>query len=137
MANSNKSHLHHVAIQTANFERAFHFYTELLGLRVIKKPFCFKGKRTLTWLDTGSILLELYSVKKGVVPEQYSPCRLGADHIAFEVYDVDKALSQLEKNGYNILKPPFVPVTDDPKQPRVAFIEGPDNEEIEIREKGI
>ena len=126
--------LHHVAIQTADFDRAFWFYTELLGLTVVKPPFNFKNKRTLTWLDAGGVLVELYSVKKNTQPEPYCDRRIGADHVAFMCLDLDAILDRLTRTNIKFLKGPFFPPTGDPDQPRVAFIEGPDGEELELRE---
>ena len=134
MEATQKVHLHHVALQTSCFEKAFSFYTELLGLRVVKEPFTFKGKRTLAWLDAGGILIEIYSVKDGEEPQPYDRRRVGTDHIAFEVQDIDATIAYLSHHNVRILRQPFLPPTDDPCQPRVAMIEGPDGEEIEIRE---
>jgi glyoxylase I family protein len=125
--------IHHVAVQTANFEKAFKFYTETLGLKIQKEPFQFKG-RTLTWLDGGGIKIELFSIKAGKEPQKYDARRVGTDHIALEVKRLDDAISYLSERGVTILKEPFYPPTADPFQPRVAFIEGADGEEIELRE---
>lgn len=125
--------LHHVAIQTAHFDKAFHFYAEVLGMRVIKQPYRFK-ERKLAWLDAGAILVELYSVKNGKEPQPYDTRRVGADHIAFEVDDLDQFLQYLGENDVPILKPPFRPPSDDPDQPAIAFIAGVDGEEIEVRQ---
>lgn len=127
-------HIHHVALQTADFEKSFHFYAKILGLQVVKEPFDFKGKRTLAWLDAGGIMIELYSVKNGKEPQPYDDRRVGADHIAFEVENLDSILPYLRQNNVKVLRDPFLPPTDDPHQPRVAFIEGTDGEEIELRE---
>lgn len=126
--------IHHVALQTAHFEKAFEFYTKLLGLRVVKEPFNFKGKRTLAWLDAGTITIELYSVKNDKIPQPYDDRRVGADHVAFEVQNLDNVLTHLRNHNVKVLKEPFKPPTDDAQQPRVAFIEGVDGEEIELRE---
>jgi len=126
--------IHHVAIQTACFERAFQFYHEILGIRVAKEPFNYKGRRMLAWLDAGSVMIELYSVKSGNSPQPYNDCRVGTDHIAFEVKNIEEVIIHLSEQGVKVLKQPFYPPTDDPDQPRVAFIEGPDGEEIELRE---
>jgi len=124
----------HVAIQTAHFEQAFDFYTGLLGLKVVKAPFDFKGKRTLAWLDAISITIELYSIKKGEEAQPYDGHRVGADHIAFQVQNLDTILEHLKRHDIRILKEPFLPPTDDPRQLRIAFIEGVDGEEIELVE---
>jgi glyoxylase I family protein len=127
--------LHHVAVQTKNFDAAFKFYTKLLGLRIVKEPYRFKGKRTLAFLDAGGILIELYGVKDGTEPQPYDERRIGADHIAFEVANLDGFLESLKEQNTKVLKEPFLPPTNDPNQTRVAFIEGVDGEEIELRER--
>jgi glyoxylase I family protein len=128
--------IHHVAMQTACFVEAFQFYTELLGLQVLKKPFRYK-KRSLAWLDAGGTLVELYSVKDGEEPQVYDDRQVGVAHIAFEVQDLDATVSYLSGHNVKILKQPFLPPVDEPNQPRVAFIEGPDGEEIELRERPV
>jgi glyoxylase I family protein len=129
-----KMRIHHVALQTAHFEKAFDFYAKLLGLKVLKEPFTFKGKRTIAWFDGGTILIELYSVKNDEEPQPYDDRRIGPDHIAFEVQDLDAIITHLHQHNVKILKEPFTPLIDDPQQPRVAFIEGVEGEEIELRE---
>lgn len=136
MANKNNfGRLHHVAIQTANFDRALRFYTEILGLKVVKEPFNYKGTRMMAWLDSGGTFIELYSVKIGKTPEPYNNCRLGADHIAFEVEDLDLTVRKIKENGFVIIKEPFLPPVNESNHPRIAFIEGPDMEELELREQ--
>jgi glyoxylase I family protein len=126
--------VHSIAVQTGHFDRALHFYTELLGFPIVREPYNFKGKRDLTWLDAGRCLLELYSVKKGIEPEPWSERMVGTVHLAFEVDDLDSMLTWLRESGIHILREPFIPPTGDPYQARCAFIRGPDDEEILLRE---
>ncbi len=126
--------IHHVALQTADFEKAFHFYATILGLQVVKKPFVFKETRTMAWLDAGGVMIELYTVKIGKEPQPYDSRSVGTDHIAFEVENLDSFLTYIRQHNVKVLKGPFLPPTDDPHQPRIAFIEGMDGEEIELRE---
>jgi glyoxylase I family protein len=127
--------LHNVAIQTGNFERSYHFYSKVLRLPVVREPFTFKEQRRLAWFDAGSILIELYSVKFTRDSSPYDPDGVGPDHLAFEVDDLDAMLEWLEVAGYKPIKPPFVPPSGDPTQPRVVFIAGPDGEELQFRER--
>ncbi len=127
--------LHHVALQTANFEKAVWFYHDLLGFEFIKEPFSYKGQREMAWFDCGNIQIELFTIKSGTTPEPYNGQAIGPNHLAFEVKDIHVFLDSVREKGVRVLKEPFLPTTDDPNQPLVGFIEGPDGEEIEIREK--
>ena len=127
-------HVHNIAIQTADFDRSYHFYANVLRLPVVREPYTFKGHRQLAWLDGGSVLIELYSVRQSRVSSPYDPDCIGPDHIAFEVNDLDVMLNTLELAGYKPIDPPFFPPSGDPRQPRVVFIAGPDGEEIQFRE---
>jgi catechol 2,3-dioxygenase-like lactoylglutathione lyase family enzyme len=125
--------IHSVAVQTRNFEDAYKFYTTVVGLPVVREPFRYKT-RLLAWLQAGPVLLELYSVKEGVEPVAYDTNRVGPDHIAFEVADLDGYVTHLAANDVRIVKGPLTPPSGDPHQPRVLFVEGPDGDEIQFRE---
>jgi catechol 2,3-dioxygenase-like lactoylglutathione lyase family enzyme len=125
--------VHSVALQTACFDESFDFYTSVLGLRVAREPFSFKT-RMLAWLDAGSVLIELYSGKEGVLLSEHSDACVGLDHIAFTVADLDSMVEHLKAHGVPIIKGPYIPPSGDPAQPRIVFAEGPDGEEIQFRE---
>lgn len=123
----------HIAIQTNDFEIAFDFYSRTLGFEIVKAPFSFKD-RTLCFLDAGSIKIELYSVKASQPPaEEYRSNRAGIVHVSFVVEEIHEALAELIEKGVKVIKEPFLPPSGDPLQPLIAFIEGPDRQEIEIR----
>ncbi len=128
--------VHHICVQTSDFETAFQFYTQAIGLPVIKEPFNYKGMRRITWLDAGSIVIELNNLKKGTEDQarEYSSFSFGPSHIAFIVDDLDAVIERLEAHKVSIVKFPFLPPTGDSNQPRVAFVEGPDGDHIELRE---
>lgn len=125
--------IHSIAVQTACFEKAFDFYANILGLRVIRDPFRF-GARTLTWLDGDGILIELFSAKEGEDIESYSGKMSGVNHIAFVVDDLDAVMEVMNAHKIRIVKGPMVPRSGDPRQPRILFVEGPDGASIQFRE---
>jgi len=133
--------IHHVCIQTLDFDKAFEFYSNAIGLEVDKEPFDFQGVKRIAWLKVGTIIIELNSLKKGTEEKAcpYSSFGLGPSHIAFEVDDLNAVVERLKKHDVPIIKPPFIPPTGDPHQPLIAFVEGPDKDHIELREsiKGI
>lgn len=128
--------LHHVCIQTSDFQRAFQFYTEALGLGIIKAPFLYKEKKWIAWLSAGPMIIELNGIEKGKEDQAqpYTSYGMGPSHVAFMVEDLDVLIERLVGHQVRVVKAPFLPPTGDPGQPRVAFIEGPDGDHIELRE---
>lgn len=126
--------VHNIAIQTGDFERSYRFYSEILKLPVVREPFIYKDQRKLAWFSGGSILIELYSVKFGQPANSYDANGIGPDHLAFVVADLDAWLGYLASHEVFPIKPPFVPPSGDPGQPRVVFVAGPDGEELQFRE---
>jgi glyoxylase I family protein len=124
----------HIAIQASDFPRALDFYHRLLGLPLVKGPFGHKD-RLMCYLQAGAIGIELYSTKFGEgLASLYTNDRGGLDHISFTVADIDAAVATLRQAGVTIVKPPFRPATGEPEVGRIAFINGPDGQEIELRE---
>ena len=125
--------LHHVAIQTAEFDTAYFFFTKILKLPLVKPPFNFKSRR-MCILSAGSVEIELCSHKKDTKILPYSSQQSGPEHIAFEVSDLDEAIKRVRSFGVLVTKEPFIPPVEEAEQPKVAFVAGPDGQEIEFRE---
>jgi len=124
----------HVAIQASDFEVALHFYHELLGFPVVQPAAQYKT-RTLCYLSAGNILIELYSAKSDGPPAiPYVANRGGLDHLSFRTRDLDAAIEALSGKGVKVIKKPFEVQAADGHPQRLAFIEGPDGQEIELRQ---
>jgi catechol 2,3-dioxygenase-like lactoylglutathione lyase family enzyme len=125
--------LDHVAIQASDFDEALHFYHVLLGLPIVRQPERYKT-RTLCYLKAGAASIELYSVKDDHRVTSYTTERGGLDHVSFLAPDLDAAISFLVANGVRLIKAPFEIRGDDGSIARLAFVAGPDDQEIELRE---
>jgi methylmalonyl-CoA/ethylmalonyl-CoA epimerase len=128
-------HVDHISVQTNDFDKALDFYSRILDLGIAKEPFSFRDRR-LCYLSAGNVNIELYSVKSSDAPAaEYAGNRGGLDHIAFVVEDLEGEIQRLKREGIRIIKEPFYPPIEDKLKPRIAFIEGPDKQEIELREE--
>ena len=92
------NNVHHIAIIVSNYEKSKHFYTEVLGLKIIKET--YRESRKSYRLDlalNGIYVIELFSFpnykKRPSFPEA-----LGLRHLAFEVDDILLAQNELEKH---------------------------------------
>ncbi len=123
--------VHHIAIICADYERSKAFYTEILGLEVIRE--IYREERQSYKLDlaiNGQYVIELFSFPSP--PLRLSrPEGSGLRHIAFEVDDLNAAIEKL-KHHKIICEPIRI---DETTNKRFTFFADPDDLPIELYEK--
>ncbi len=122
--------LHHIAIIASDYHRSKHFYTEVLGLSVIRE--IYREARRSYKLDLaipGGSQVELFSFPDA--PKRLSyPEACGLRHLAFAVVDLNASISHLAKHGI-----PAEPVrVDETTGKRFTFFSDPDSLPIELYE---
>ena len=122
--------VHHVAIICSNYTLSRHFYTEILGLRILQEV--FREERNSYKLDlavNGVYQIELFSFPDP--PERLSrPEGKGLRHIAFEVDNLSVSIAELTKNG--VLTEEIR--IDEYSGKRFVFFNDPDGLPIELYE---
>ena len=123
--------IHHIAIICSDYQKSKKFYTEVLGLEIIREV--YRENRQSFKLDlalNGTYVIELFSFPD--VPQRVSrPEAAGLRHLAFEVDDLEKVIAHLEK--FHIEAEPIR--IDEFTEKRFTFIADPDNLPIEFYEK--
>ena len=124
--------IHHIAIICSNYTKSKFFYTEVLGLQVLRET--YRAERQSYKLDlalNGKYLIELFSFPQP--PARSSrPEAAGLRHLAFEVADMEEVLHELEQKGVRA-----EPVRlDELTGRRFTFFPDPDNLPIELYEGG-
>ncbi|MFC4095747.1 SMU1112c/YaeR family gloxylase I-like metalloprotein [Euzebyella saccharophila] len=122
--------VHHIAIICSDYEKSKAFYTEVLGLEIIREV--YRKERESYKLDlalNGEYILELFSFPSP--PKRPSrPEARGVRHLAFEVEDVAREKSRLE-----ILAVEVEDIrTDEFTGKRFTFFADPDDLPIELYE---
>jgi glyoxylase I family protein len=94
--------VHHVAVICSHYETSKHFYSEILGLRIIAET--YRAERDSYKLDLelpGGVQIELFSFPHP--PDRSSfPEACGLRHLAFSVADVADAVSELTRRGIGV-----------------------------------
>ena len=94
--------VHHIAIIASNFKNSKHFYTEILGLHIVRE--IYREARDSYKLDLAigeNYVIELFSFPNPPArPSRPESC--GLRHLAFEVEDVAKAKQNLESKGIEV-----------------------------------
>lgn len=123
--------LHHVAIICSDYERSKRFYSETLGLRIIRET--YRAERSSYKLDleiSGGVQIELFSFLNPPPRPSY-PEACGLRHIAFIVADIKEAVRELGRKGIV-----FEPVrVDELTGKKFVFFKDPDGLPIEIYER--
>ncbi len=123
--------IHHIAIICSNYDISKKFYTQILGLKIIKET--FRAERQSYKLDlslNGNFVIELFSFPKS--PQRVSnPEALGLRHLAFEVDDLDFVINNMTQQSVDSEPIRIDTITNK----RFTFIADPDGLPIEFYEK--
>lgn len=122
--------VHHIAIICTNYEASKRFYTEVLGMSIIREV--YRAERQSYKLDlalAGQYIIELFSFPSPP-PRPSRPEAAGLRHLAFAVADVAAAIAHLEQQGV-----PCEPIrVDEFTGRRFTFFADPDGLPIELYE---
>lgn len=119
----------HTMIRVGNIERSVQFYTEVLGMRVIRQKEYPDGKFTNTFVGYGDeaagAVLEL-TYNWGVEKYEHGT---GYGHVAVEVPDAYQACAEIKRRGGKVTREagPMKHGTT-----VIAFVEDPDGYKIEL-----
>lgn len=129
-----KARFLHTMIRVKDLDSSLNFYTNLLGMKLLRKRDYPTGKFTLAFVgygeETDSTVVELTHNW-----EQAEPYQLGSafGHLAIGVPDVYKTCEKLAAAGVKIPRPAG-PMAHGGSV--IAFIEDPDGYRIELVERG-
>jgi glyoxylase I family protein len=122
--------VHHIAIICSDYQKSKQFYTEILGLRIIREVYREQRKSFKLDLAIGDqYAIELFSFPD-TPPRPSRPEAQGLRHLAFEVNDIDAAANFLaEKNVF--VEPVRI---DEYTGKRFTFFSDPDHLPLELYE---
>ncbi|XZF16606.1 SMU1112c/YaeR family gloxylase I-like metalloprotein [Chitinophagaceae bacterium MMS25-I14] len=120
--------VHHIAIICSDYNRSKKFYTEILGLEIIREV--YRNERQSYKLDlalNGHYIIELFSFPDP--PKRVSrPEAAGLRHLAFATDDIETAVSSLHIMGVTT-EPVRV---DEYTGKKFCFFEDPDGLPLEL-----
>ena len=123
--------VHHISIICSDYQKSKVFYTDVLGLSIIRET--FRSDRNSYKLDLalkGEYVIELFSFPSP--PARVSrPEATGLRHLAFEVDDINLAVEELKRKSISTEKIR----TDETTGKLFTFFFDPDNLPVELYEK--
>lgn len=122
--------VHHIAIICSDYARSKQFYTEVLGLKIVREV--YREQRQSYKLDLA--LGDLYQIELFSFPDPPArpsrPEAAGLRHLAFEVDDLDEAVAHIASFGVDV-EPIRV---DECTDKRFTFFADPDGLPLELYE---
>jgi glyoxylase I family protein len=91
--------LHHICIQTNNYELSINFYTKILGFEIVKETSNFHGRRYNTWLKLDSCLIEMQTPKMGGVFNEFNRNAEGIVHFCMYLDDIQSEYQRMKQLG--------------------------------------
>ncbi|WP_195999749.1 VOC family protein [Clostridium sp. 1001271B_151109_B4] len=122
--------IHHIAIIASNYEVSKRFYTEILGLEIIREVYRKERDSYKLDLKIGDSEIELFSFPNAPVRPSYPEAR-GLRHLAFEVDNIDEAVEELNLHGVECESIRI----DEFTGKRFTFFEDPDKLPLELYER--
>ncbi|QAT40401.1 VOC family protein [Clostridium sp. JN-9] len=123
--------IHHIAIICSDYNKSKDFYTNILGLKVIKET--YRKERHSYKLDLSvadNYQVELFSFPNA--PKRLSyPEACGLRHLAFEVDNIESTVDELKSRNITVEAVRFDEITGK----KFVFFNDPDNLPIELYEK--
>ena len=121
--------IHHVAIICSDYQTSKHFYTEILGLTILRETCRAERSSYKLDLELNGVQIELFSFSAPPERPSYPEAR-GLRHLAFAVNDLDSFVRYLET--YQIKCEPIR--TDELTGKRFTFFADPDALPLELYE---
>jgi glyoxylase I family protein len=123
--------IHHIAIICSDYQKSKHFYSEILGLKILREVYREERESYKLDLEVGNqYQIELFSFPDP--PARPSrPEATGLRHLAFEVDNLDEAAAHI--NSLGVITEPIR--VDEFTGKRFTFFADPDGLPIEFYEK--
>jgi glyoxylase I family protein len=122
--------VHHIAIICSDYQKSKHFYSEILGLKIVREVYREARQSYKLDLEVGDrYQIELFSFPHPA-PRLSRPEAAGLRHLAFEVDNLTEAVLHLQEFGVEV-EPIRV---DELTGKRFTFFADPDGLPLELYE---
>lgn len=117
----------HTMLRVKDLDKSLNFFINKLGLKEIRRKEVPAGKFTLIFLATEEGQPEIELTYNWDQEEEYSSGR-NFGHLAFRVENIYDTCQKLKESGVIINRPP--------RDGHMAFVKSPDDQSIELLQKG-
>jgi glyoxylase I family protein len=95
--------VHHICIQTNNYEKSLQFYKQVLGFELISEAPHFHQRHFNSWLKLGEFYIELQTGKAGESLRSYDVHSEGIVHLCLWVKDLAMEVERMRNLGVEFI----------------------------------
>lgn len=92
--------IHHVCIETSDYEKSLWFYTKVLNFKMRKETKKFQNREYNTWLELDGFYIELQTPKKNQKIKEDGE-HLGIVHLCFYVKNINEEFEKIKLKYQN------------------------------------
>jgi glyoxylase I family protein len=93
--------VHHICIQTNDYQKSLEFYTKALGFELVQESPHFHTRDFNSWLKLGDFYIELQTGKVGESLDTVSSNTEGIAHLCLWVEDLAMEVQIIKQLGYD------------------------------------
>ncbi|RJS59626.1 methylmalonyl-CoA epimerase [Bacillus sp. PK3_68] len=95
----------HIGIAVSSLEETLRFYTEQLGLTLIKTEEVLSEQVRVAFIDAGNVKFELLEPmsSESTVAKFIEKRGQGIHHVAFKVKNIEKRIQEIKENGIHMI----------------------------------
>lgn len=126
--------MHHICIQTNDYELSKEFYTNVLDFEIVKETKNFHGRDFNTWLKLNDFYIELQTGKSKL--KKFEKETESLVHFALETRNIKKTLKTILDKNYNHFVKKEEQILYTVENGQLFKIIAPEGTIVEIREIG-
>lgn len=128
--------LHHICIQTDQYEESKKFYMEILGFTLLKESAGFHNRLYNSWLELSGFKIELQTNKANEILTEFNNKSMGIVHFALLAEDVEAEYSRVKALGWNQFRSKNGQGVYSVEGGKLFKIIAPEGTIIEVRDQG-
>lgn len=95
-----KKILHHICIQTSNYEASIDFYTRIMEFKIVKESKNFHTRAFNSWLEYNNFFIELQTEKENEILEKYNKNSEGPVHFCLYAENIEEEYNRIKSLGF-------------------------------------
>ena len=97
--------IHHICIQTDNYEQSLEFYKNILKFKIVQQTPAFHGRLFNSWLQLDDFMIELQTAKGNEELRDFNKLTKAIVHFCLTTENIEKEYERIHATGFRNFLP--------------------------------